>query len=195
MMSIDRNYKIIILGETNVGKTSYIKLYKHGFFNEIQPTIGVDYDVVIVKKENENIKLKIWDTAGQERFRSIINRFYKNISGAIIFFDCTNIHSIQSIDYWENEIKQHVGEIPVVIVANKWSLLDENVYEKYLKDIKPFIKIDNKKKLNINEPIETLTQLMYEGDDGSFQETSANLSNVPYRNLFEKNVKGCCTIS
>ena len=191
-------FKIIVLGDSNVGKTSYIKLCKHGYFNDEQITIGVDFETLTLHFPDKQIKLKIWDTGGQERFRSIIDLFYKNIDGALIFFDCTNIASILHVNYWINEAKKKVSEdIPITIVANKWKSIDETIYEKYLKDFTPFIKIDNLNNLNVKEPIRDLIQKICEKKGcGNFLEPSSkNLSRFSFRNFNEKISKGsCCTI-
>jgi len=198
MATDEKILKIIVLGDTEVGKSSYIQLCKHGYFNNIQTTIGVDFETLTLDFGDKEIKLKIWDTAGQERFRSIIERFYKNINGALIFFDCTKISSILNVDYWVKDVKKKVGDdIPITIVANKWQSLDETIYEKYLKDFTPFVKIDNLNNFNVKEPLHDLIQKICEKEGcRNFLETSTNtLFRFSFNNFNEKYpTKMCCNI-
>tara|TARA_A100001015_G_scaffold320084_1_gene445204 strand:+ start:6097 stop:6705 length:609 start_codon:yes stop_codon:yes gene_type:complete len=191
--------KIIVLGDTEVGKSSYIKLCKYGHFNNVQTTIGVDFETITLDFGDKEIKLKIWDTAGQERFRSIIERFYKNVDGVLIFFDCTNINSIDNVEYWINDVKKKVSDdIPITIVANKWQSLDDTIYEKHLKNFTPFVKIDNLHKLNVKEPLHDLIQKICErqGCRNFLESSSTDLSIFSFKNLKEKYpTKMCCNIS
>ena len=80
-------FKIIIIGDSAVGKTSLSKRASKGYFTEdLSPTVGFDYNKVIVKYKNETIKLEIWDTCGQESYRSLITGYFKNSYLAIIVY-------------------------------------------------------------------------------------------------------------
>ena len=81
------SFKVIIIGDTGVGKTCLSERASKGFFSDIStPTIGFDYYKFIVKYKNEIIKLEIWDTCGQEAYRSLISNFYKSSSLAMVVY-------------------------------------------------------------------------------------------------------------
>lgn len=103
--------KVVILGESGVGKTSIISRYITNTFNEIeQSTLGASFLSKIMKfekYENKTIRYEIWDTAGQERFRSITRIFYKDATAAILVYDITREASfIELRDYWYEQIKE-----------------------------------------------------------------------------------------
>jgi len=168
MREYDLSFKIIITGDSQVGKSTFIKLFSIGEALSITPTIGVDFATTGITIDNTNFRLQVWDTAGQERFRSIISRFYKDTHGCIIMVDLTNYKSFKSLDYWIDQINENAKKtVSIIIVGNKCksndivvSKQEINAYvnEKKLK----YIEIDNNKKYNIDGPIKTITNQIYE---------------------------------
>ena len=97
----DYNYKIIIIGDSGVGKTCLTFRATSGEFREkIPPTVGFEYFPFIVKYQNKILKLEIWDTCGQEAYRSLIKSFFNNSSLAIIVYAVNSKKSFTSIDEW-----------------------------------------------------------------------------------------------
>ena len=97
----DFNYKIIIIGDSGVGKTCLTLRATSGKFNEkLEATIGFEYLPFVVKYKNTILKLEIWDTCGQEAYRSLIKSFFNNSSLAIIVYSVDNQKSFTSIDEW-----------------------------------------------------------------------------------------------
>lgn len=95
------SYKIIIIGDSGVGKTCLtIKETSRIFRQKNSPTLGFDYFPVFVKYKNKILKLEIWDTCGQEAYRSLIKSFFNNSSLAIIVYAVDNKKSFSSIDEW-----------------------------------------------------------------------------------------------
>ena len=118
-MSIDDNnleqYKIVLLGESGVGKTSIINRYiNRRFDDDLTPTQGASFANKILKFDEFNgksIKLNIWDTAGQERYRALSKIFYQDANAAILVYDITDKKSFEEIKmYWVNQIKEHSPE-------------------------------------------------------------------------------------
>lgn len=101
--SFDYFLKIIIVGDSSVGKTNFIFRFIDGTFNKIyQPTIGIDYKSIIkvLPKSKQKVKIQFWDTAGQERYHPIISAYLKGSKGAIVVYDITNKNSFDKVDYW-----------------------------------------------------------------------------------------------
>ena len=121
--------KIIVLGDTNVGKTNTIYRYVNNKNpNIVTSTIGVEFFVKEFK-HNENIyPIYIWDTAGQERFKSIISTYFRNQDCAIIFFDLTNYASFLNLEDWLIELrkKSNNKKSCVFIIGNKKDLVSKN---------------------------------------------------------------------
>ena len=102
----DYNYKIIVIGDSGVGKTCLTYRATSGEFREkIAATIGFEYFPFIVKYKNKILKLEIWDTCGQEAYRSLIKSFFNNSSLAIIVYAVDNRKSFSSIDEWIRQCK------------------------------------------------------------------------------------------
>ena len=123
--------KIVILGDSDVGKTSLVQRLISGiFFEFVGSTIGASYHTL----EYNGISLDIWDTAGQEKYRSICPLYYRDAKIAVIVFDVTNLKSYQSVKYWLKELR-YAGNYKIYIVGNKCDMEnkigsrdDENIW-------------------------------------------------------------------
>ena len=122
-----RQFKIIVLGDSGVGKTSIISQYIKGeFSSELPATIGVEYLSKYVTVEDERIKLGIWDTAGQEKFRTLTRQFYRNVDGVIMVYDITRKETLTHIDdYWIQQLTENAtNSYQIILVGNKSDLKD-----------------------------------------------------------------------
>jgi len=124
-------YKIILIGDTNVGKTSIISKYLTGIFPQPStciPTIAAEFATKIIPiKEGGYIKAQIWDTAGQERYKSIALNHYRQSAGGLIVYDITNRASFESISLWLSELKQLAEkECVIALVGNKLDLVQKD---------------------------------------------------------------------
>ena len=96
----DYLFKILIIGESGVGKTCLLlRFTEDSFTTTFLTTIGIDFKIKIINLENKLIKLQIWDTAGEERFRNLTNQYYNRTDGIILVFDLTNINTMYNIKY------------------------------------------------------------------------------------------------
>jgi len=132
-------YKILILGDSSVGKTSLLLQFCDEKFDpETLTTVGIDYKKKFIMRHGQKIQLQLCDTAGQERFRSIAKNFYKNCDGIILVYDIANIKSFENIKSWINSIKDNVDldKIGLIIVGNKIDL--EEKREVNLDTVKDF---------------------------------------------------------
>ena len=120
--------KIVLVGESGVGKTSIIYQFVDKTFQEDQQTtIGGTFATKKVKCSNGKIlKLEIWDTAGQERYRSVTRMFYKDANAAILVFDSTNKQSFEGLKkYWVDQVKDSAMEnVILAIISNKMDLYE-----------------------------------------------------------------------
>jgi len=124
-------FKIILIGDAGIGKSSLLmSLCDNNYMHNYISTIGVDFNVKIIKLKNEYIKLHIWDTAGQERFRSITSSYYKGSQGIIIAFDLTDATSFSNINNWLEEVKRH-GSSSVIklLIGTKVDLVYKRVID------------------------------------------------------------------
>jgi len=123
------NYKIVIIGDISVGKTSILSQFRYGSFDQAYlPTLGIDFFTKNFFYEDKTIRLILWDTAGQERFRSLIPSYLKNANCIVIVYDITNKDSFNSLNRWLKDAKQNVPEETIfVICGNKIDLKEKRV--------------------------------------------------------------------
>ena len=115
-------YKILLLGDSSVGKTCFLMRYTDNTFQDIHmSTIGLDYKLKNVQLEDgKMVKIQVWDTAGQDRFRSITKNYYKGAHGIILIYDVTENKSFENLKNWMNQIKEEVSNrVTIVLVGNK----------------------------------------------------------------------------
>ncbi|KAG8005659.1 Ras-related protein Rab-19 [Nibea albiflora] len=125
--SFDFLFKIILIGDSNVGKTCVVQNFKSGFFSEKQQnTIGVDFSVRTMDIEGKKVKMQVWDTAGQERFRTITQSYYRSAHGAIIAYDITRRPTFDSVAHWIKEVELYgATNVVLVLIGNKCDLEQE----------------------------------------------------------------------
>ncbi|MBS1890103.1 MAG: GTP-binding protein [Actinobacteria bacterium] len=116
--------KILIVGDSGVGKSSLMLQYVDGAFNTtFTPTLGVDFSFRRIVVKDMKVKMQIWDTAGQERFRYITSSYYRGSSGVLIVYDVCDATSFKNIPAWYAEIKRFTPEnTPIILVGNKADL-------------------------------------------------------------------------
>ncbi len=119
----DYTFKIILIGDSGVGKSCWTVRFADGEYTPgYQPTIGVDFKTRTIECEDKNIKLHMWDTAGQEQFRSIIASYYRGIAGVVLMYDVTERQTFERLRWWRKEIEANSrsGDSPrVIVVGNK----------------------------------------------------------------------------
>jgi len=116
--------KIVLIGESSVGKTNILSRYIKGEYNEdTKTTLGVEFATKVVNILDSKLKLQIWDTAGQERYKAVTSSFYKSSVGALVVFDITKLSSFEKVDTWIKELKEVAGnEVVILLVGNKVDL-------------------------------------------------------------------------
>jgi len=118
----DYLYKVIIVGDSGVGKSCLVKRWIFDDFKSTLCSLGVEEHIKSYDVKGETVSIQIWDTAGQEQFRSLTNRFYRGAHGVLVVYDVTNIHSFENITKWLQDIDSFAtAEAPpkILLIANK----------------------------------------------------------------------------
>ncbi|XP_006891363.1 PREDICTED: EF-hand calcium-binding domain-containing protein 4B [Elephantulus edwardii] len=117
----DRLFKIVLVGNSSVGKTSFLRRFCEDRFSPgTAATVGIDYRVKTVKVDDSQVALQLWDTAGQERYRCITQQFFRKADGVIVMYDLTAKQSFLSVRQWLSSVEEAVGDhIPVLLLGNK----------------------------------------------------------------------------
>ena len=214
--------KVVIVGESGVGKTSILSQFINDTFQiNTESTSGATFSSKTVLCSNNNkIKLEIWDTAGQERFRALTKMFYKDAGAAIIVYDITKKESFKEIqNYWVKQIKEFNDKIILVIVANKSDLIEnegtnEEEARKYANQINAsFIVSSALNKSGIDDIFLTIGNRYFKIDNDDDKNNNnnnkenndnkdndkpknnnikLNIDNVKKQNVEKKKKKGCC---
>ncbi|XP_003974387.2 RAB3A, member RAS oncogene family, b [Takifugu rubripes] len=127
--NFDYMFKILIIGNSSVGKTSFLFRYADDSFTPaFVSTVGIDFKVKTIYRNDKRIKLQIWDTAGQERYRTITTAYYRGAMGFILMYDITNEESFNAVQDWSTQIKTYSWDnAQVLLVGNKCDMDDERV--------------------------------------------------------------------
>ena len=196
-MSDDTVYKVLLLGDSSVGKTCVLLRYCDKTFQEAHlSTIGLDYRLKTMTLENgKNIKLQIWDTAGQDRFRAITKNYYKGANGIILIYDVTNLQTYENVKNWINQIKEEANPNVVIYLAgNKIDVNEElrvvrteegqKIADEYNL---AFYETSAKSGININEIFEDLVKKV----DEIYSKLEVPKKQIKNK-LYTGKKKGCC---
>ena len=197
----DLNIKLILIGDSNVGKTTLLSKYiNNENIEDITPTVGLENKVKTTEIKGIKTKIQIWDTAGQEKFNSLTQNFFKNTDGILIVFDLTNQESFDNIQKW---IAKSDNKIKKIIVGNKSDLVDQRKVTK--EDIKLIIKKYNYVEVSalngtdVGKAFDTLIQSIVEKrtDEELFADFGINdpmlsLSGSTINNVNGEPKKKCC---
>jgi len=118
-------FKVVIIGDGAVGKTSLIARFAEKTFQaEYKPTLGTNIVIKELKLGDNNVKLLLWDIAGQAKWRDVRHLYYRGAQGSILVFDVTRPGTYESIPAWFKDLIQFSGDIPRILLANKVDLTD-----------------------------------------------------------------------
>jgi len=166
MNKYDYLYKIIVVGDSGVGKSCILLRYADDTFSDSHmATIGVDFKINTIQLDSKIIKLQIWDTAGQDRFKNITANYYRGSHGIMLCYDVTDIGSFQNIKKWLQEVNKHtISGVPKLLIGNKCDLIkprevDYNVAKKFA-DAEgiQFFETSAKNSINIEQAFNTMVQ-------------------------------------
>jgi Ras-related protein Rab-7L1 len=213
-----KNYKILVVGDVSVGKTSFIQRYvKEKFEHQYKATIGVDFIAKRVKQGDREFVLNFWDIAGQDRFASMMRVYYQNAQAAFVLFDTTQEETFEGAEYWKANIDAKVWRpfsqkpIPVILLATKTDLakadskdelhpaFSEGFLEKMKKaceehDFRAWYGISSKDNTGIDQAMNKMIEILTsEGDDDYFveQNQSSFISDRVKLDTNDKVLPGC----
>ena len=190
----DIKLKIMVLGESMVGKTSLITRYTNNKFGgRYLCTVGIDFQKKKIEKNGKRVLLQIWDTAGQERFRNVTKNYFQASQGFILAYDINNKESFEKVQYWVEEIKSNAEEkIKCILIGTKCDLDKREVSEEEGQNLGQkygykFLETSAKENININETFETLVSEIMD----NFKENGRQSLTLSTNKLGKKKKK-CC---
>jgi len=180
-------FKIVLIGDSNVGKTNILSKYLQNEFNpDSKATVGVEFGSKTFNINDNVIKAQIWDTAGTEKYRSITNAYYKGAKGAFVVYDITKKSSFNNIDKWLFDLKNNGDEnINIILVGNKIDLENdrdvttEEGEKKAILNKASFIETSAKNGNNIEKAFNLMIENVYE----NFKKENENKENIDSEEL------------
>ncbi len=166
-MTVDYLFKIIVVGDGAVGKTTLTqKLITGKFQSKYKMTLGVDLSIKFLKIKQGVCKLQIWDTGGQERFQYVSPIYYRGALGTLCCYDITKRASFENVPKWIRNVENYCGNIPIVLVATKKDLENFRVVKEeegrnfaMERDLY-FFETSSKSGSNLKKPFLALTKLI-----------------------------------
>ncbi|MHA1750144.1 MAG: Rab family GTPase [Promethearchaeota archaeon] len=178
-MSTDFTFKLLMLGDASVGKTSLTHRYITGvFIDSPRLTIGVDFFSKKVRLPNgKKVKLQIWDFGGEGRFRFLLPTYSKGSNAALFLYDITSEKSLESIGAWLEIVRKNAGNIPIFLVGSKSDLEPyRKVSAEYAQEVADrnscicHIELSSKTGENVEESFKLITELLIEESNRLFKE-------------------------
>ncbi|XP_014049111.1 ras-related protein Rab-37 isoform X2 [Salmo salar] len=194
----DIAFKVMLLGDSAVGKTCVLVRFKDGAFlgGNFIATVGIDFRNKVLTVDNAKVKLQIWDTAGQERFRSVTHAYYRDAQALLLLYDITCKSSFDNIRAWLTEIHEYAQkDVVIMLLGNKTDMAGERVIkheegEKLAKEYGvPFMETSAKTGVNV--------ELAFLAVAKELKHRSAQQPNEPKFQIHdyiasEKQKSGCC---
>lgn len=167
-MSSNNTVKIIMIGDSKVGKTAFVTRHLTGdFVTDYQPTVGIHIHPLAFSTSKGDIKLNVWDCAPQE----LKENYYSGAQAAIIMFDVTSNTSYNNIESWYNFIKEKCPDIPIVLCGNKIDLKERTVLHTdinfHRENSIPYYDISSRSNYNFEKPFLYITRQFF-GQDAYF---------------------------
>ena len=195
----DQKIKIMVIGESLVGKTALITKYtKNTFGGAYLTTVGIDFQDKFLNINGKEIKIELWDTAGQERFRNIAKNYFQSSDGFLLVYDLTKKSSFEKLDFWNEQISLNAPkETKYILVGNKKDLEDQR--EVKIEEGEDFAKKNNikfyetsaKDGTNVINVFETLAKEIV-NDVEQINTSSKRSSQVLKKKNATEEKKSCC---
>jgi len=165
----DYTWKIMMLGDAAVGKTSLTLRFISGFFlQDLKLTIGVDFYSKTTNFKEKKVKLQIWDFGGEERFRFLLHQYCKGANAAFFLYDITNRLSLDHLPDWTQIIREHAGDIPIMLIGSKVDLQEfravtreEGILAAKKYNLSTFIELSSKTGQNVEKSFDVITEILF----------------------------------
>jgi small GTP-binding protein len=195
--------KLIVIGDSGVGKTNIIKRYISNTFTiDTKSTVGVEFFTKTFKINEDILKLEIWDTAGQERYKAITSAYYRGSRGALIVYDISRIETYNNVDKWITELKEKVeGSFKLLLIGNKSDLKEERkmsietALHKARQLNVPLMETSAFDSTNIKKAFETILKEMYKDfkkEKFNYKKEKTNKSEGVNLEVENPKENGCC---
>ncbi|XP_029453175.1 EF-hand calcium-binding domain-containing protein 4B [Rhinatrema bivittatum] len=189
----DRLFKIVFVGNSSVGKTSFLRRFcEDNFHSGTSATVGIDYSVKTVTVDKCQVALQLWDTAGQERYRSITKQFFRKADGVIVMYDVTARPTFTAVRQWLVSVQEGAGDnLPILLLGNKTDIEKERevpngLGEQLAKDCNLiFYECSACTGHNAKESVLHLARLLKEREDKEREKT--------IQLLYDSKKKSCCS--
>ncbi|XP_062415971.1 EF-hand calcium-binding domain-containing protein 4B isoform X2 [Pungitius pungitius] len=189
----DRLFKVVLVGNSSVGKTSLLRSFCEGRFRpSTTATVGVDYSVKTLTLDNMQVAMQLWDTAGQERYRSITKQFFRKADGVVVMYDVTVEESYRAVRPWLSNVQEAAGEgIPILLLGNKMDMDgDREVSFKEAEQLARenkvmFFEVSAYTAKNVTESLTRLARVLMEQED-RVRDATVILTALPLKK------KACC---
>ena len=198
----DYKFKIIVIGDAGVGKTSLVSRFAGFDVGEsYMATIGVEVNSTLISIDEKVIKLQFWDTAGQEVFSSMIKSYYKGVVGVYLVVDLTNKFSVKRINFWLQEFIENKTdglETKIIVLGNKADSLNRKYSKEDMEKImkrKNLEYIETSALLGINtkRAVDSMTNYIYRNIDLDDHDGITNTNNAAI-DLLKTQKPSCCSI-
>jgi len=170
MTDYDYTFKLMMLGDASVGKTSLTLRYISGYFMEdLKLTIGVDFYSKTTLFNDKKVKLQMWDFGGEERFRFLLSQYCKGANGAFFLYDITNVRSIDHLPEWTQIVRENAGDIPIMLIGSKKDLdefravpREDGILAAKKYNLASFIELSSKTGENVENAFKVMTETLFE---------------------------------
>ena len=193
--------KLVILGDTAVGKSNFLYRFVDGEFNPVHvATVGFDFKSRIYQMPNskKRVKFQIWDTAGQEKYMSINKNLFQRVQGIILMYDITNIESFNNLEMWMEHIRENSNGSPLILIGNKNDLVNDRKVSKekgetFAKDNDIiFLEASAKSGSNVDECFMQLGQVIIQDENFIINKEKSKNEYIISKNTSSKKKKNCC---
>ncbi|CAF1878302.1 unnamed protein product [Brassica oleracea var. botrytis] len=201
----DLSFKILLIGDSGVGKSSLLVSFISNAVEDLAPTIGVDFKIKQLTVGDKRLKLTIWDTAGQERFRTLTSSYYRGAQGIILVYDVTRRETFTNlVDVWSKEIELYSTnqDCVTMLVGNKVDRESERGVSReegiaLAKELKcMFLECSARTRQNVEQCFEELALKIMEVPSLLEEGSSAVKRNILKQNSSEHQTSpraGCCS--
>ena len=195
----DQKIKIMIIGESLVGKTALITKYtKNIFGGTYLMTVGIDFQDKFININGKKIRIEIWDTAGQERFRNIAKNYFQSSDGFLLVYDITKKSSFEKLDFWNEQINLNAPKnTKYILIGNKKDLNNEREVSKEdgdnfaNKNNIQFYETSAKDGTNVNYVFELLAKEIINNGENTSTRSKRSSQVLKKKNSKDDN-KSCC---